>query len=51
MIMKNLRSSIRQLAYQLSVKELYGANDPDYLQLKRAHERLLARLYKKEKRS
>jgi len=51
MIMKNLQESIRQLGYQLSVRELYGENTPEYFQLKRTHDRLLARLYKKEKRN
>ena len=49
--MNNLREKIRELGYQLSVRELHGENTPDYFKLKRAHDRMLAQLYKFEKRS
>ena len=49
--MDNLRSKIRKLGYQLATKEIYGENTFEYFQLKKTHNRLLARLYRMEKRS
>lgn len=45
-----IRESIRKLGYQLAVREIYGENTPDYHDLKWDHRRLLAKLYKLEKR-
>jgi len=45
-----IRESIRKLGYQLAVREIYGENTPAYHDLKWDHRRLLAKLYKLEKR-
>ena len=49
--MNNLREKIRKLGYELATREIYGENTPEYFNLKRAHDGLLARLYRLEKRS
>ena len=48
--MESLKAAIRELGYQLAVRELYGENTPEYFQKKRSHERLLNKLYRLEKK-
>jgi hypothetical protein len=46
----SLKEAVRDLGYQLAVREIYGENTPDYFKLKREHDRLLDKLYRIEKR-
>lgn len=48
--MENLESKIRQLGYQLAVREIYGENTPEYYKQKRLHDRLLEELERKQKK-
>jgi hypothetical protein len=48
---KLLTERIRELGYQLAVREIYGENTPDYFKLKRSHDNLLDKLYRLERRS
>lgn len=50
MQIKTLREKIRKLGYQLAVREMYGENTPAYYDLVWDHRRMLAQLYKLEKR-
>ena len=45
------RSNLRQLGYQLAVREIYGENTPAYYDLKFRHRDMLDNLYKLEKRA
>jgi hypothetical protein len=49
-VIKQIRADIRKLGYELAVREIYGENTPAYHDLKWDHRRLLAKLYKLEKR-
>jgi|SaaInlV_125m_DNA_1040241.scaffolds.fasta_scaffold237492_2 hypothetical protein len=49
--MNELRAKIRELGYQIATKEIYGENTFEYFELKQLHNRLLARLYRMEKRN
>lgn len=40
----NLESEVRQVGYQLAVKEIYGENGSAYYQLRKHHNYLLAKL-------
>jgi len=51
MSIQSIASKVRALGYQLACREIYGENTPEYYELRRAHGRLLERLYKLEKRS
>jgi len=48
--MKNLESTIRELGYQLAVREIYGENTPEYFAQKRIHDRLLRKLDRIQKK-
>ena len=48
--MENLESKIRELGYQLAVRELYGENTPEYYRQKRLHDRLLEDLEIKQRK-
>ena len=50
MKIKTLREKVRRLGFQLAVREIYGENTPSYHDLKWDHHRMLAQLYKMEKR-
>ena len=50
MQINTLRSKVRKLGYELSVREMYGENTPAYYDLVWEHRRMLARLYDLEKR-
>jgi len=51
MMNKLLTARIRELGYQLAVREIYGENTPEYFKLKRTHDNLLDKLYRLERRS
>ena len=51
MKLEELKGEIRDLGYQLAVREIYGENTPAYFKLKRHHYNLLERLYHFEKRT
>ena len=49
--MENLESKIRELGYQLAVREIYGENTPEYFAKKKEHDRLLEKLERMQKKS
>ena len=48
---KSIKERIRELGYQLAVREIHGENTPNYFKAKRAHRELLNKLYVIEKRT
>ena len=48
---KSIKERIRELGYQLAVREIHGENTPNYYKTKRAHDELLDKLYRIEKRN
>ena len=48
--MESLKAAIRELGYQLAVREIYGENTPEYFQKKKQHGYLLNKLYRLEKK-
>jgi hypothetical protein len=48
---KLIKSRVRELGYQLAVREIHGENTPNYFKAKRAHNELLNKLYRIEKRT
>jgi hypothetical protein len=51
MKLTELKEKVRELGYQLAVREIYGENTPEYFKLKRHHYNLLESLYQLEKRT
>jgi len=47
---KLLKARVRELGYQLAVREIYGENTPEYFKLKRTHDNMLDKLYRLEKK-
>ena len=48
--MQNLESTIRELGYQLAIREIYGENTPEYFAKKRIPDRLLRKLDRMQKK-
>jgi hypothetical protein len=48
---RELKSRVRELGYQLAVREIYGENSQNYYNKKREHYLLLNKLYKQEQKS
>ena len=47
---RELKSRVRELGYQLAVREIYGENSQNYYNKKREHYLLLNKLYKQEQK-
>lgn len=45
-----LADEVRELGYQLAVREIYGENTPEYFAQKRIHDRLLRKLDRMQKK-
>ena len=45
-----LADEVRELGYQLAVREIYGENSKEYFDTKRKHDRALHRLNRLEKK-
>ena len=46
---ESLETTVRSLGYQLACKEIYGENSANYFLLRRQHNGLLNKLYRKNK--
>lgn len=44
-MIEKLESQVRELGYQLAVKEIYGENSKSYFDLRHKHYKLLNKLY------